>query len=395
MADVATARRDDFIHSFRAAADDVAEGLTASRTASADTHWAQWHTFCVRVALDPLLVSYRDPVPILNTFAREYRTGRISASGAAVRSRTVEDAVRSVGQTLAALGARDPRLTDGGDVDIRLRLQYRAYSKQDPPPRRVKPIPVQVIHRIARVAMASRNEELMAISDMITIAYFFLLRPGEYTSSRTTTPFSLQDVGLYCGGQRFEVLTSSIHAIRSSTNSSLEFTTQKNAVRGEVIAHGASTDPVVCPTAALVRRVLHLRHAGAAPNRLLAAYHNGRSWGCVTPSDISDALRGAVRHLGPTLGFLPSDVSARSLRAAGAMALLCSGVDTDMIKLIGRWRSDEMLRYLHVQARPVMQGFARQMLLAGDYTLHPNRAAAGTDSQITGLIEDGGLVPLY
>ena len=77
------------------------------------------------------------------------------------------------------------------------------------------------------------------------------------------------------------------------------------------------------------------------------------------------------------------------------MALLCSGVDTDMIKLIGRWRSDEMLRYLHVQARPVMQGFARRMLLAGDYTLHPNRAAAGTDSQITGLIEDGGLVPLY
>ena len=101
--------------------------------------------------------------------------------------------------------------------------------------------------------MASRDEELMVISDMITIAYFFLLRPGEYTSSKTTTPFSLQDAGLYCGGQRFGALTSSEHAIRSSTNSSLEFTKQKNTVRSEVIAHGASTDPVVCPTAALVK----------------------------------------------------------------------------------------------------------------------------------------------
>jgi hypothetical protein len=34
------------------------------------------------------------------------------------------------------------------------------------------------------------------------------------------------------------------------------------------------------------------------------------------------------------------------------MALLNGGVDTDIIRLIGRWRSDKMLRYLHVQAEP-------------------------------------------
>jgi hypothetical protein len=69
-----------------------------------------------------------------------------------------------------------------------------------------------------------------------------------------------------------------------------------------------------------------------------------------------------------------ADVSARSLRASGAMALLNSGVDTDIIRLIGLWRSDEMLCYLHVQAEPLMRGYSSLMLAGGNYTLHPNSA---------------------
>jgi hypothetical protein len=57
------------------------------------------------------------------------------------------------------------------------------------------------------------------------------------------------------------------------------------------------------------------------------------------------------------------------------MALLCAHVDMDTIRLIGRWRSDEMLRYLHVQAAPLMRGFAARMLAGGNYTLLPNPAA--------------------
>jgi hypothetical protein len=73
------------------------------------------------------------------------------------------------------------------------------------------------------------------------------------------------------------------------------------------------------------------------------------------------------------VGFLPANISARSLCAAGAMALLCTQVDSDVICLLGRWRSDEMLRYLHVQAEPVMRDFARRMLVAGSFTLLPNQ----------------------
>ena len=46
--------------------------------------------------------------------------------------------------------------------------------------------------------------------------------------------------------------------------------------------------------------------------------------------------------------------------------------DPDVIRLIGRWRSDEMLRYLHVQAYPLMKDYARRMLSSATYTLIPN-----------------------
>ncbi|KAL7547774.1 hypothetical protein ACHAWF_012154, partial [Thalassiosira exigua] len=93
----------------------------------------------------------------------------------------------------------------------------------------------------------------------------------------------------------------------------------------------------------------------------------------VTPSKITSLLRQAVCDLGTDLGFLPSDVSARCLRAAGATALLIGKVDPDVIRLVGRWRSDEMLRYLHVQAAPLMSDYARRMLHAGDYSLIPSQ----------------------
>ena len=80
-------------------------------------------------------------------------------------------------------------------------------------------------------------------------------------------------------------------------------------------------------------------------------------------------LRLSATALYLTLGIDPKNISARSLRAGGAMALLCARVDTDIIRLVGRWRSDEMLRYLHLQAYPLMRTFARRMLAAGHFSL--------------------------
>ena len=83
-----------FWHSFRSATKDILEGLSTGQATAADGHWTIWTYFCARVDLDPLLVAYQDPVPILNTFSQDYRTGNIAPDSRGVRSITVEDGDR-------------------------------------------------------------------------------------------------------------------------------------------------------------------------------------------------------------------------------------------------------------------------------------------------------------
>ena len=78
MATVDTAAQTRFLDSFSASIEDILEGLSIGRSTATDGHWTKWGYFYAMVDLDSLLVSYKDPVPILNAFARDFRTGNIA-----------------------------------------------------------------------------------------------------------------------------------------------------------------------------------------------------------------------------------------------------------------------------------------------------------------------------
>lgn len=350
--------------------------MVPARAREASAHWDKWVAYCAEIRLDPTLQGIQDhPIPFLQVFAYRYRHGQINTSRRQVRSRTVENALRSIGQTLATLGSPDPRYTVTGKIDFRLQRMLAAYTRLDPPPNRVKPVPIPVLQHIMHQAVRSQAVPDLAFADMLCLAFFFLLRPGEYTGTVSDTqPFLLQDLTLYLGTQRLSPMTAPLEHIRAATFVTLEFTTQKNAVRGEVIGLARSGDPYFCPVTAAARRVTHLRQCQAPPHQPIASSQHPITHRLhrITSNDLTQTLRQAAIVLGATYGFLPHHVSARSLRASGAMALLCANVDTDRIQLIGRWRSDEMLRYLHVQAEPVMRNFAARMLQGGHFSLLPN-----------------------
>jgi hypothetical protein len=71
-------------------------------------------------------------------------------------------------------------------------------------------------------------------------------------------------------------------------------------------------------------------------------------------------------------GISPDEVSACSLRAGGAMALLCGKVDNNLIQMLGRWHSDAMILYLHMQAQPIVQHFSEIMYNNGTYSFLPD-----------------------
>jgi hypothetical protein len=223
-------------------------------------------------------------------------------------------------------------------------------------------------------ANADGSGDSLAIADMVSIAFFFLMRPSEHTApSGENTPFCLVDLQFYVGVCRISACVATDEDLLNASFVTYTFTTQKNCVRNEVIGLGRSGNPFCCPVSSTARRVKHLREHLATPTAPLCTYYRDDGTSFVTASDITMTLRASVRALGPQLGFLASEVSARSLRAAGAMALLCAHVDTDTIRLLGRWHSDIMLRCLTVQAQPIMRDFSRRMLEGADYLLLPNQ----------------------
>ncbi|KAL7479469.1 hypothetical protein ACHAW6_005194, partial [Cyclotella cf. meneghiniana] len=94
----------------------------------------------------------------------------------------------------------------------------------------------------------------------------------------------------------------------------------------------------------------------------------------VTSAYTTQLIQDLVGTLHPKLGFLPADFLVHYLHASGATALLIGQVDTDIIHLIARWCSYEMLCYLHVQAAPLMHDYSHKMLLSGNYSLIPNQS---------------------
>ena len=64
-------------------------------------------------------------------------------------------------------------------------------------------MPVQLKHYIMAIAFANNvvaSQASQATADMIALAFFLLLRPGEYTGTKSdTTTFRMQDVQLFIG----------------------------------------------------------------------------------------------------------------------------------------------------------------------------------------------------
>jgi hypothetical protein len=251
--------RNAFIGDLRAT-QTVSRSLTLARAATMpDRAWLLWASFCNDLLVDPWPSDTRDPIILLQVFARHYRTGAIAPSGGPDKYRTVEDTLRAMGQTLAGMGPSDPRLTPGGKTEFRLGRQLRGYTREDPPPNQVKPVSVAVIAHAANLARSHNTVEAFVMIHMLCIAFFFLCRPDEYTTpTGQNAPFRWTDVTFYVGMRRVLAVNATPDDLDHGTFVTLTFTTQKNVVRGEVIGLGLSGDPFVCPVITTAQRVRHL-----------------------------------------------------------------------------------------------------------------------------------------
>jgi hypothetical protein len=301
----------------------------------------------------------------------------------------VDKALLAVGTGIANLGQPDPRkqVHTGGSASTLhplLTAFLKALRNEDDPESRAYPANITIIRAVIDALNTEDAEYGIAnahIIDLVIVAFYWLLRPAEYLDSAAegrSQAFLFQDIHLTIDGTVYHAPSAPLHDARDVARisyASLTFADQKNAVKGEQVGHRATNDPILCPAKALGRITLRFLAQTAAPetpiNHYFNPHPNHRAWYTTPPAHITNALRHAAKSIEDDTGVPFHLVSARSLRPGGATALLCAGIDKDAVQLLGRWKSDAMLRYLRIQAASIAHNYAQQMLDHGSYTFVP------------------------
>lgn len=365
-------------------AQSESEQYAVSKTRSAHASSREkWSSFCGEFGWDPLLqgIPEADRFLALKAFGQAYRLGAGNSRNEPVTARTVSAALGHIGKMFSRLGLQDPRKEPGKDS---FHAEYsewrRGLQRTDPSAMRTYPCSLEIIRQLFAMPVTPLQE---VARDLCVIGFFYLNRPGEVVATSNSdrglsSPFRLCDTHLTFSGYVWRASDPlparfvSRNDVLASDTASLEYTDQKNSVRGERVRHAATGDANLCPVRALERRIQHLRRFNAPPTTPLYVYFtdDGKLKQCHTQA-VTSLLKAGAALAQPRTGIPPSKISARSLRPGGATALLCAGVHPTNIQLVGRWNSEAMLRYLRADAEPAVHQYSKQMLSAGSFSYSP------------------------
>ena len=259
----------------------------------------------------------------------------------------------------------DPRRYTPGQTHLNedLCTFLKKCREQDPPPRPQQAVPNHVFHWIGLNFLPAPVAKLQALANLTILAFFFLLRVGEYTHSsqdRLTVPLRKQDVRLWRNTSEIPH-SADFQTLMSADSITICLENQKNGHKNAILHHTSSNHPILNPVTAGAHIIYSLRDFPASTP--LSTYTNERGQRCqVRSSDIVDTIRLASQACGlESYGYDLDRIGSHSIRAAGATHLKISGYDHDMIQKMGRWRGETYLRYIQTQIGELTAGVATAM----------------------------------
>jgi integrase len=307
-------------------------------------------------------------IELLSTFAERVRDGHCG-NGNRVRAGTVQVALCAIGKSFEMDGRPNPTYRCEGKYWLQLERLIEAYRRQDPPAQHKLAVPVSLVEHLQDLRKTSSSEKVITVCDMSTIAFYYLLRVGEYTGHRKkdrrrTKQFRACDITFYDRTHTIIPNTAPLTTLYTATKAAMHITNQKNGTRGSIISHDISLTKA-CPVRALARHVHSIMtHPQCKATDIISTYYSPTSKRPrpLQSSDINTMIKSAVRalHLDKK-GFPPESVSSHSLRAGGAMAMHLNDIDRDKIRKQGRWSSDTFLMYIHEQILAFSAGISARM----------------------------------
>ena len=315
--------------------------------------------------------------------------------GKQVQSGTVSGALTAIGKTIAlATGINPLKIQHSEKFLPRISEMLEGFSKLDPATVKKLPIEVDIPNRLAEKGYShGANELSKAVGDLAIIAFYYLLRVGEYTSKATrnntkqTKQFKLEDITFFkrVNGRLRQLSrkNASDEDIMSADSCTLKIDNQKNGWRGVCVNQHATGDPFFCGVRALGRRFCTIRNMTSSMKTFLSAYWVDGKRCDVTDNNMRDALKIAATELDYPCRGIPIDrIDTHSLRAGGATALHLAGYNDRHIMKMGRWRSATFMEYIHEELDIFAEGMAKDMAK----TLHFVNVSGGAFTDITSTV---------
>jgi len=249
--------------------------------------------------------------------------------------------------------------------------------KVDPPTTKKLPVEVDIPELLVRMAHVTVTAtRAQAIADLILIAFYYLLRVGEYTckgtrnESKQTVQFRAGDCTFFKKNHNGKLQQLSRWApakdIMAADSVTLQLTNQKNGWKNVCINHHHNGEKLLSPTKAIARRYLHIRDSTTSADFLttnLSAYFvNGCKYE-VTDKDVRSAVKYAAKELNyPENKGIPIErIDTHSLRGGGANALSLAGYSDREIQKMGRWKSNTFKEYVSDQLSQFSEGMSKSM----------------------------------
>ena len=269
-------------------------------------------------------------------------------------------------------GQQSPVYREDGKYKVSIERMVEGYRRLDPPTTPQLAVPISVPNEGFLTGTKSNDPRLQAAGCLSLIAFYYLLRVGEYTKPRLvlrngkqvratrTVQFTVSNVGFFKDG-KIVPRNSPLEVLLSCDAATLKISNQKNGRMGETI-HQEAVEKECCPIRALAIRVHHILINGGTNDTLLCDYFDNGEQHSITSKDIIAMVRGAATalHLSD-FAVDPDLLGSHSLRAGGAMALKLQNYDDTTIMKMGRWTSLTFLQYIHSQIAHLSKGVSKKM----------------------------------
>ena len=271
----------------------------------------------------------------------------------------------------------NPTKIDGSEKFIpRLAQTLDGWRRHDDPVEKKLPVEVDVPEHLVKLGLVpGALEQSKAVGDLVMMAFYYLLRVGEYTSkgyrndTKQTVEFCGEHVRFFGRNSKKQLVQLPVDApdevIMAAESATLMLENQKNGWHGVCVNHHHNGDEIFSPVRAIGRRVIHLRkHGGRGWRKLTLStvFMESGKKRKVSDNDIRLAVKTAAAALEyPKRGFPIERIDTHSLRCGGANALSLAGYSDTQIQKMGRWRGETFKEYVREQLHTFSEGMSRSM----------------------------------